>query len=933
MAKKKNPVKRSGSKLSGKKEFNTLISEILILVKQISPDAPLSPSELAKINSMCETAIDLSPKNITPHFIYAYFLSETGIDLELATEEFSTVLRLSVNKKWQEKRFGFNEDCSTVAYRLGNIAVTLNKHRDAIHWWERALYFNSQNEDALSSLINILLEMGLLEEATKRVLRLSPEDVMFHYYTGLISYRRGDIKTMTHNCREALKTNPQHGSSQILLSVGLIYQNQFEEARKLLLDARARIELTNEESHLLTYWLITAYYRNNNLLEARIESERLLQLVPSLSDSLLSSVHVILGECYYNEARDLSHTDPNKSETLMQEALSNFETACDLFPDNSEAHWHLGKYYLFVNGDRDRSYSEYIKAYELGASSEAINEYFEPLINWAERYASVREPAPEDRNLFSSWQRLLMKNIQKDPTNLNGHYFLARLFFITRQFSSAIEELTRAIEIAEMQQNTPILAELYSKLTFANFEKGNISEGLKIYERYEQKQQNPHTSFLTLEENLKNHETSWQDYLALGRAYAEAGHYNEGETLLLRTLQSIQKEEKIPGAGYTATMKALGDVYLQQGKLVQAQDAFSNVLEKDPRNIEVLHNMTGALKGLRKHAQAKKFYEKILKLDPNNSLIANEYADLCMEMAKSSKENVKKALFHKAKQLYHRALDINKDHGTYYDLATVYKQKGDLKRAIEMILEAIKMAPNNPEYFKLLVSFYEKIGAFTTARLLKIHSEKYFLIDEIESMEIIGRANGLWVTEDEKYGGIITIQASAMPGTGRFTRTGNILKIMRESTDVAYSYVRENAKRFGITDFDKKDIHIHFVSSGTAAELKEGPSAGTAIATAIISALGRYPVKPHVAMTGELFLNGVVGRIGGLDGKIRGALEAGMTTLCIPHQNAQDFQSLSASTFTPETISKMEFVFARTIEDVLQHTLKNQIIKLKSNLL
>ena len=95
------------------------------------------------------------------------------------------------------------------------------------------------------------------------------------------------------------------------------------------------------------------------------------------------------------------------------------------------------------------------------------------------------------------------------------------------------------------------------------------------------------------------------------------------------------------------------------------------------------------------------------------------------------------------------------------------------------------------------------------------------------------------------------------------------------------------------------------------------------IATALISALGRYPVKPYVTMTGELFLTGQVGRIGGLDGKIRGALEAGMTSVCIPHENAPDFHNLSATTFTPDIISKMEFVFVRTIDDVLRHALKS----------
>lgn len=913
---------------SNEKLAGTMISKGLILVHELlsGPD-PISPSEKAELNALCEEVLCLDPDNITGHFLYGYFLSETELDLKRAAAEFAKVLHLSVDKKWKENRFGFNEDWSSVAYRLGSLSVRLKSHREAIHWWERALYFNPQNESAFSALINLLLSEGNIDEATKRVMKLSPEDVMFHYYSGLISYRNNDIDTLIHNCREALKANPHHSSSQILLSVGLIYKGKFEEARGFLLDARARLELTESEEDLLAFWLITAYFRSNHSLEARIESERLLQKNPRLGNDLLSSVYAMLGECYYSDAMAIINADRDKADGLLEKALSHFETACDLYPENSEAHWCLGKYYLFVNGDRDRSYSEYIKAYELGASSETINEYFEPLIGWAERFATLRDPSPEDRNLFSSWQKLLLENLRKDPGNLKARYFLARLLFITRQYSAAIDELNRAIEIAEHQQNIPVLAELYSKLTFAYFEKGNIAEGLKVYERFEAKQPMPHKLLLKMEEDLKGEHKNWENFFSLGKAYAAIGHYQEAETLLLKSLGILEKKsDTIKNQNFVSILWALADVALQQGQLKEARDLYYKVLKEEPRNVEIMHSLAGVLRNLKEYSKVKTIYEKILKLNPQNSIAANEYADLCMIMSQDAKGAAKNKYLAKAEKLYYKALNMSKDAGTYYDLAVVYQKKNDIYKAIDMALEAIKISPQNPGFFQFLTELYEDLGAYTTARLLKIHSAKYFQLEKLETMEIVGRANGLWVTEDERLGGLITIQASVTPGSGRFTRTGNILKVMRESTDVAYTYVKENAGKYGIVDFAKNDIHLHFVSSGTAAELKEGPSAGIAIATSLISALGKYSVKPRVAMTGELFLNGMVGRVGGIEGKIRGAFEAGMTSVCIPHENAPDFHNLSASTFTPEIVSKMEFIFVRTIEDVLKHALTTPIV-------
>ena len=131
-----------------------------------------------------------------------------------------------------------------------------------------------------------------------------------------------------------------------------------------------------------------------------------------------------------------------------------------------------------------------------------------------------------------------------------------------------------------------------------------------------------------------------------------------------------------------------------------------------------------------------------------------------------------------------------------------------------------------------------------------------------------------------------------MPGKGKMTVTGNLRDVMKESISAAASYVRSRAIVFGIEPplFDRRDIHVHVPEGATP---KDGPSAGVAMATAIISVMTGIPVRHDVAMTGEITLRGRVLPIGGLKEKLLAAARGGIKTVLIPEDNAKDLTEIS----------------------------------------
>ena len=143
----------------------------------------------------------------------------------------------------------------------------------------------------------------------------------------------------------------------------------------------------------------------------------------------------------------------------------------------------------------------------------------------------------------------------------------------------------------------------------------------------------------------------------------------------------------------------------------------------------------------------------------------------------------------------------------------------------------------------------------------------------------------------EVGGELLTVEGVMMPGKGKMTVTGNLRDVMKESIQAANAYVRSRAVDFGIEPplFEKRDIHVHVPEGATP---KDGPSAGVAMVTAIISLMTGIPVKREVAMTGEITLRGRVLPIGGLKEKLLAALRAGIKTVIIPDENAKDLTEI-----------------------------------------
>ena len=182
-----------------------------------------------------------------------------------------------------------------------------------------------------------------------------------------------------------------------------------------------------------------------------------------------------------------------------------------------------------------------------------------------------------------------------------------------------------------------------------------------------------------------------------------------------------------------------------------------------------------------------------------------------------------------------------------------------------------------------------------------------------EEKDEIGLAMGLAWTE---FGGdILGIETATMPGKGKVLITGKLGEVMQESAQAALSYVRSRAKELGLDpDFHQKlDIHVHVPEGGIP---KDGPSAGITMATSIISALSKIPVRSDVAMTGEITLRGRVLPIGGLKEKILAAHRALLKTVLIPEDNAKDLKDI------PEKILReINIELLRHMDDVLKFAL------------
>ena len=185
--------------------------------------------------------------------------------------------------------------------------------------------------------------------------------------------------------------------------------------------------------------------------------------------------------------------------------------------------------------------------------------------------------------------------------------------------------------------------------------------------------------------------------------------------------------------------------------------------------------------------------------------------------------------------------------------------------------------------------------------------------EKIDGENPIGVVNGLAYTQ--AGGDLLKVEVAVLDGTGKIELTGSLGEVMKESAKIAHSFVRTLAVEYKIDkDFYKtKDIHIHFPEGAVP---KDGPSAGVTMVTAIISALGNYPVRRDVAMTGEITLRGKVLAIGGLKEKTLAAYRAGVKTVLIPEDNVRDLDDIDK-----EAKENLTFIPCATAMDVLKNAL------------
>jgi ATP-dependent Lon protease len=214
---------------------------------------------------------------------------------------------------------------------------------------------------------------------------------------------------------------------------------------------------------------------------------------------------------------------------------------------------------------------------------------------------------------------------------------------------------------------------------------------------------------------------------------------------------------------------------------------------------------------------------------------------------------------------------------------------------------------------KEIVTKKTKKVTITRKNLEKYAGVQKFRYGDLEDSDMVGVVTGLAWTE--VGGEILTIESVLLPGKGNIKHTGKLGDVMQESVSAALSYVRSRSISFGIkpTVFEKRDIHVHVPEGATP---KDGPSAGIAMATSIVSILTGIPVRRDVAMTGEITLRGRVLPIGGLKEKLLAALRSGITTVFIPKDNEKDLAEV------PDNVRKhLKIIPVAHVDDVIAQAL------------
>ncbi len=222
---------------------------------------------------------------------------------------------------------------------------------------------------------------------------------------------------------------------------------------------------------------------------------------------------------------------------------------------------------------------------------------------------------------------------------------------------------------------------------------------------------------------------------------------------------------------------------------------------------------------------------------------------------------------------------------------------------------------------KKILSLEAKKVEISMRNLEKMAGVRRYRFGEVETEDLVGITTGLAWTE--VGGELLSIEAVMLPGKGKMLTTGKLGDVMQESVQAAASFVRSRAPLYGVkpTAFEKKDIHIHVPEGATP---KDGPSAGVAMLTSIVSVLTGIPVRHDVAMTGEITLRGRVLPIGGLKEKLLAALRGGIKTVIIPKENEKDLAEI------PDNVKRgLTIIAASNADDVLRLSLVRQPVPIK----
>jgi ATP-dependent Lon protease len=246
-----------------------------------------------------------------------------------------------------------------------------------------------------------------------------------------------------------------------------------------------------------------------------------------------------------------------------------------------------------------------------------------------------------------------------------------------------------------------------------------------------------------------------------------------------------------------------------------------------------------------------------------------------------------------------------------HDLIRLYTREAGV-RNLERELASLQR-----KAVKDIVSGDAKAVKMTRRNLKTYAGVRRFRYGETEEESLIGLTTGLAWTE--AGGELLSIEAVMVPGKGPIKHTGKLGDVMQESVQAADSYVRSRLIDFGVkpTVMDSKSIHVHVPEGATP---KDGPSAGVAMVTSIVSVLTGNPVHKDLAMTGEITLRGRVLPIGGLKEKLLAALRGGIKTVLIPMDNEKDLAEI------PDNVKRgMNVIPVTTVDDVLENALVNPL--------